>query len=478
MNVTLPGGIISDIPKDFPSFFRKGTAINPKYGKPFEHQIYGVYLALQALELRQDTDYSKLKTKIVNAVLARRKDCNGFWLHNQPPGPGVIHFRSTSSAIRLLVEAYVDGLIHDENLIGISLRKHLSFSERLDNGGLWFYHDSLESFLSNSPDPRRMFKNTAWGSSTQNALVLNTHIDTLVTILHVLKWVNLPDDDRQVFAEFLEAGLNTLQYILTPLSGLMQASFQVFDSFARKQIFKCYKDCCFLGYRAWCKAFFLYYSRLRPYLKVKFPFFIYNDGFLERDLGRFGLSYIYHLVNTRDLAKLALQLDAHSLYAELSKSLRQIVIKGLQYTFSPSYFRYIEYSFTKRNDPILACEALFTLFRREQLLSDIWIQRYISIRRRLPPTPALLGYDPVILDHSLVNNSKILCEFEIDPQSADILILSARRYLIINISDTDCALPCHITKQYSPVWTNRYSDGLEKVTIVPPYSAILLERNS
>jgi hypothetical protein len=44
------------------------------------------------------------------------------------------------------------------------------------------------------------------------------------------------------------------------------------------------------------------------------------------------------------------------------------------------------------------CEALMTWFARGDLLTERWVERYVAVRGQLPPSPALMGYDPAVTD--------------------------------------------------------------------------------
>lgn len=474
------GSLKANVPEDFPCFFADGIPVHRRHGTPHELDIYALYLGLRALECREDCDYSDLRAQIVKGVLARREICDGFWYHSHWPGSHVgSGLRSTSAAIRLLVEAHFDGLIDDEDQIVSSLHKHLSFGERLDDGSLWFYHDSFESSVRSSVSPFKSFKNRVWGSSEGNTLILNSHIDTLRTILHVLTWVDaLRDADRRSFTAKLYSGLAALQHVLVPRNGPACSLFQCTDSFVRRQIFNSYDQASSAVGKVWVKLWRQYYSRLRPHLKARFPSFQFKDGYLERDISLSGMAFRYHVVNTWDLARLALQLEAHRIDIDLAVKSREMARKGLEYAFSPSYLEFVEHCCRKgQGFGIRLCEALFTFFQREQLLNDTWIRRYVTIRRCLPPTPALLGYDPIVIDRSLIRDTRIIAEFELDIQSTDVLILSKGRYLIVNFGDYDTVLPDYMSHPYTAVWLSDRACVAESRITLGPHSAVMLQKH-
>ena len=129
-----------------------------------------------------------------------------------------IHMRFTSAAIRLLAEAFADGLIDNPRIVLDALKRHLSFAEDLVHG-TWFLHDLLERPEAGLPNPRGAagrISNHAWGSSTTNCLVLNTHIDTVSTCIYLLKELQLSAPDREYLLSTIDAGMAALKCVLTP----------------------------------------------------------------------------------------------------------------------------------------------------------------------------------------------------------------------------------------------------------------------
>ncbi len=474
MNIS---GVETDIPKDFSHFFVDGVPINRKVGIPKENDVYNLYLGLRTQEIVEGSDNRSLRKRLVRGVTDRLKACGGLWAHRQWPGSTEGNgLRSTADGILILVEGYRDGLIEDVGFIVSTVRRHLSFSEPLGNGGLWFYHDSFESSEHAPDNPQKPCNNFAWGSSKGNALVLNTHVYTLITIMQVLRSVeNLPTRDSQDFSQHVEAGLKALEYVLQPKGGLGASLFQSLDGLARNHLFQKGNDS---QSRPFINRGFgsVYFNRLRPFLKGRFPCFQSKDGYLERDIGYAGMGFNYHLVNTWDLARLANQLERSGHGKHLAEKATQMALSGLQYVFSPEYRKFLDYfAQSIPGYPILICEILFTFFLREELLNELWIQRYISIRRTTLPTPAILGYDPLVINRGLTKEIPMFREFEINTGSADILILLSGQYLIINFTDGDIVLKKAIMQKYQSTWRSEASVGAENGRL-PPQTAVLLQR--
>ena len=176
-----------NVPSEVEKVCYKDRLIDRRDNSPMEMDGYSLYLALKAYEIRYSSDLYDEKTEIVSALLERLHQCGGFWSHGKwTANKEEIHLRFTSAAIRLLVEAYIDGIIKDTFLIKRLLYNHLKYSEKLDMGE-WFLHDSFESEIHNLHYPSHFSKNNQWGSSYRNLLVLNTHIDTLNTLLFTLE---------------------------------------------------------------------------------------------------------------------------------------------------------------------------------------------------------------------------------------------------------------------------------------------------
>jgi hypothetical protein len=133
-----------NLPSEIASFFVDGIFINRLYKKPMEMDAYSLYLGFKALERRGGSDFSAERKILADAVVRRMRQCGGFWAHNSwTSGEREVHMRFTAAAIRLLAEAWSDGIITDSSTVVDALKRHLSYREEIQFG-TWFFHDSLE----------------------------------------------------------------------------------------------------------------------------------------------------------------------------------------------------------------------------------------------------------------------------------------------------------------------------------------------
>ena len=198
MKLTILGSCkVVDWPTEIACFFKGEHVVDPRNGSLMEMDALSIY---HFANFYQDKELAR---KCVLGVLNNlgNKD---FWEHGAW-GFKEVHLRFTSSALRLLLitNENHNELINEERLISL-LEKHSEFHERLSSG-IWFYHDSIESDnLSYYP----LWEGIDFLSATpKNKLILNTHLDTLTTLLIACNMLALPASLHNMVDE----GLNALE---------------------------------------------------------------------------------------------------------------------------------------------------------------------------------------------------------------------------------------------------------------------------
>ena len=390
------------LPGDLPRLMSNGVLCDPRNGSPMEMDAYSAYLALKALEKTTYSQYLPERSLICDALLSRLSDCGGFWRHGAwTKSETEIHMRFTAAAIRLLVEAFEDRLIASPGIIVESLKRHLAYSERLTQG-TWFLHDSLEHSSTDLPYPQKRLSNTAFGSSQRNCLALNTHLDTISTTLNVLQRIPLSMAERGFFTRAAASGLTALELVLGRSRSRFWRPFSAFDRLMRAMAFRSngLRDGP-AGQRIRRKAYGLVrraWFPLRQHIRSRLPAFAFLDGYIERDIALAGTSFEYHLVNVYDLARLLIQHREYPLpgHAALLRRCGLLVDAGLDYAIRTSYFDFLIASTRENARPILLCEAILARLstREEKTAPPHWARAYCIIRQLLPPSPAILGYDP------------------------------------------------------------------------------------
>jgi len=396
------------VPDDLDSLLHDEVLIDRRNKTPMEMDGYSYYLACKALEKAYQVDLGSEKKRIVDACVKRCKVCDGFWSHGAWTGsPKEIHMRFTSTAIRLLVEGYKDGLISDSGIVIKSMRKHLEFSEPIDSG-IWFFHDSLELPSIGIEYPFKNIKNQVWGSSPTNMLVLNTHIDTLVTILFVLRSIKIHPDDKKFLVEKLAKGVDALKAVLKLNPSFAWKVFSLIDSQVRYFLFNTVaNDVVF--FKVIRKIIYKFYFPVRHLFRSKVPGFVFEDGYIERDISLGGKGYEYHFVNVWDLAKFIKEAgkSEHIQDKEFIDYCMNLVGNGINYAVSNPYWKYVLETTKKQGGAMEICESIIIMQQIEKSGEDDehWKEAYDKICSLIPPSPALMGYDPLILDDTLQQSS-------------------------------------------------------------------------
>lgn len=315
----------------FPSEFNKIFCSRNKYlvsgqvGKDFYFEMNGesMYYMLKGEELAYNYDYSEYKKKIVQAVCQRMADCNGILLHKSLISDKLdTQFRATNSAIRILIHAVLEGdevKSELESLVNYQYKFFMPFMN-----GIWFPHDLSEY---NKKCRKRQLKTKAFGKERTNTVTLNTHLDSLNTLLLLHSKIS----NLNIRVEFdLEDLINRA---IVPLKGLFYHDLNSsFPSIILQKIDFLF----YLLSNKRKKLFFpitkVYDSLLHPLLfKVLFPRLFFNYGFIARDLAIRHRHADYLLPNAVDIARfLCLYESYHEsdplFVADLNKQLYKTVL--------------------------------------------------------------------------------------------------------------------------------------------------------
>jgi hypothetical protein len=429
-HVTVIGTAVDTVlPDDIEQCLNDGICIDRRNNTPMEMDAYSIYLALKAIELSTGSSLQAQKQLLADAVIRRMDECGGFWRHGAWTGSELeVHMRFTAAAIRLLVEAIEDNLIAHPRIVVDALKHHLSFAERLENG-LWFLHDSLESKDVNVPHPGRLTRNDAFGSSDKNCLVLNTHLDTLLTIMHVMRRIDLTAEDQGYFRSALSAGVDALRTVLRPNTGAAWSTFERLDSLIRRALFKSFKVRN-LRSRAIRYGITKFYFPARQQVRSWMPSFLFKDGYTERDIRLDGISFEYHVANLYDLARFALEARTSRLVADeqLLNYCDKVVQAGINYVVLTTYWHCLVAGFAWNGKAIILCETMVAWLSSDDRSAPAeWIKAYCAIRRVIPPTPALLGYDPISVGEMPVRDAY--------SPTIDVVELRDGRQLIVDIAN-------------------------------------------
>jgi hypothetical protein len=148
-----------------------------------ENEAYSLYLALQGLESASGKRlYGLLKQQVLFSVIARQST-DGGWHHGEWSDFMESHYRLHNGAV-LLLEAALEE--RPDDTVRQALTNAAAYTARHTDQtdlGLWFLHDSLEEDLDLlHRSGSRLVPSRVLGKSPANKLILNTHLDALVTL--------------------------------------------------------------------------------------------------------------------------------------------------------------------------------------------------------------------------------------------------------------------------------------------------------
>jgi hypothetical protein len=392
------------IPDGLSELYLGGVLNDRRNDTTMEMDGYSIYLALKALDWTRPGGFASERKQIIDALLTRMSQCDGFFSHGAWTGSTEeIHFRFTAAAVRLLLEGWQDGLCRLEDLRGV-LDKHVSYFETLPIG-LWFLHDSLELAETRALDPSRPTSNHAWGSSLKNCMVLNTHLDTLATLVHCLNRGVIPEAKAAPYLDRVRSALDALQAVLEQNKSLNWKVFSFFDSR--------FRDIVFLlallptSSKEKARESLTRVVRLRRYIRSKMFGFRFNDGYLERDISFPGTYFEYHIVNLYDLARVICEVKENGVLRNGRWPIDDwiaILDRALDYACRAPYSFELKSSTKETGRAIYVCEGILLRLSFDDKFKppQSWVTTYCVIRRRVPPSAAILGYDPFIVKQSKV----------------------------------------------------------------------------
>jgi len=258
---------------------------------PQEQAALLLYNVASLMEASGKRVYTALRHLIAYSVMIRL-DERGRWRHGHWTRLMETHTRFQADGISLLIDHFERSrnrsFLHAADRASQYL---LSLSDWLDSGR-WFLHDELEAEPELvSLGYHNLVESNAFGKSTSNTLCVNTHVNTLRTLL-----LMATHDQTGKYREQHRLGLQALRTVLSAQSrpDAFESVFEVYELGGRLA----------RGGRVGRKAS-SWLTRVagRSMLKAKarYPRLVMPNGFIERDLVASSLSQRYNLINLRDL---------------------------------------------------------------------------------------------------------------------------------------------------------------------------------
>lgn len=291
LRLVLIGDII--LPQNIYDTFSNNGFLISKYGGNdcyFEISGESLYYALCDIEMKTNESMLQYKKIVVNAIKNRIKECGGRLLHGSltQSGEKDTQLRASNSVIRTLLKACEDGFdIYDIlcDLINFHYRFFFNWKD-----GIWFCHDTSEI---NGKKPRTHLQTRTVGKERRNTLTLNTHLDSLSTLIILKK--QYPDIKLSFsLDDYINRGIQSINQLFGIRDNALSLLFQKVDDFFIKRI--SFLKMGALG-KAWTRIF-------HPVLfKLITPTIFFRNGFIARDLAVMNIHMDYLVVNIVDFAR-------------------------------------------------------------------------------------------------------------------------------------------------------------------------------
>lgn len=393
MQVSILGSCsVIRFPDDVDAFFNGDNLIDIRNGFRMEMDALPLYF------LAIHTKDKSLVARLSKGIASNLRDSGvGLWVCGVW-GCDEIHLRFVSCALRFMLLNPQDFSYEQTHR---SILQHLSHHESV-MGGKWFYHDSIET-NGQSYYP-------TWSGvhmrdvSQKNMLILNTHIDTLVTIL-IARHLGFNFGN-----EWLEKGLCALNGYFDEGELLQGFKLKVDQIFRGVLLFVDCREGIIAG--LCCRVLkHFYYSKVRMYFRRRKNIRGAKDGFTERDIRLPGSNFEYHVVNLWDISRLLLWMRyTKTTDIVLEKKLMKTLESGLHYCASSSiYTNYIKRISLKKgvsNELLEAIAASCSLGLQHSWL----VKLYFEWREFSPPSVGIMGIDNILSGVDIPDNEIIYSE--------------------------------------------------------------------
>ena len=415
-----------------------------------ELDAYGLYVIMSGLELATGKMlYSMLKRQLLFSVITRQAE-DGGWYHGEWTDRMESHYRFHNGAMLLLEAALKE---HPDEIASKSLERAAQFiSRRTDKTdlGLWFLHDSLEE---NAEMMRELCKQTGstWipartlGKSPTNKLILNTHLDAIVT----LEQYHEVTGDGQ-YTEQLDSARAATRGVLAlrPAESLYRVMYRAI----RLTLLPESKAMRLPPYTRAVKRLTWKYliPKLLPGIKRRYPRLVMPGGFIERHLGMPHYDINYHPVNILDLTRLWRCFPDEDLGGIIDAAIKAVSDSSILQLWAESRPRHFSV--------VVWVDALYQLctLRQDaayrQLLAE-GIMLIVDTGLGFPPS--LFGAD----SEAVKITDRVPCPSPSDPQLkvANLSCNGRSEILVVNATDSDRVLTWESNKTQAVSWVT--ADG-------------------
>jgi hypothetical protein len=290
-----------------------------------ENEAYSLYMLCNGLARATGRPlYTLLKRQIVGSIIARLAP-DGGWYHGEWTDLMESHFRLHAAGVLVLEAAFEETR---DPVVGQALERAAAFlAQRHDRTDLgpWFLHDGLEESVERATaegapvwEPTRVL-----GASPANKLILNSHLDAIVTLD---RYRELTGDTHH--AATVEAARGTAMAVLTarPAERLYRLAYAAvrLTLLPKAGVARLSPPLKLMRRLA--------RSRLLPNLyrlKWRYPRFVMPGGMIDRHLAPKHFNTGYHTVNLMDVVRLMRRFPDEALRGIAHDAVRAVTETGL-----------------------------------------------------------------------------------------------------------------------------------------------------
>jgi len=286
------------------------------------HALWLIFSGLQRATGKRI--YGLLKTQLLLSVLSRQGEDGGF-RHGEWTDSMESHYRLHCSAMHLMMDALTET---DDPVARTALAKAARFiSDKRDatEVGAWFYHDELElSETGMNGAPFKWLPGRALGKSTQNMLVLNTHLDTLIALD---RYRQLTGDAQ--YASLVESGVKSAQTVLALRSAewLYRLLFSAINLTLLPTAQAMHLP---IGKRLWKRIGWQLFIPNLHHIKNRFPRLVMPGGYIDRHLSLGSWAFHYLTVNIMDLTRARRRFGGQGFDTVLHEAARFTQVSGVR----------------------------------------------------------------------------------------------------------------------------------------------------
>lgn len=396
-----------------------------------ELDAHGLYTALGGLELAtRKVFYRLLKRQLLYSVIAQQAE-DGGWYQGEWTDLMESHYRLHNAAMLMLEAGWEES---GDALVRSALERAAAFLARCTDQtdiGAWFLHDSLESSAEAMEEMRRQTR-TPWiptrtlGKSPTNKLILNTHLDAIVTLD---RYRELTGDHR--YDELLASARAAARAILAlrpaePLYRLLYWAIYL-SLLPKAEGMRLPLPLKVVKRLTWQHL----WPRMHRVKRV-FPRLVMPGGLIERHVAPLHYDINYHPVNLLDLVRHARRFPNEA-QTEVMRAAVDVVVKRklLDYWSEQEYRRFAL---------VVWADALYQLctlkpdLELRQHLADA-ILRIEDADLGLPPS--LLGGEAEVVGCQ----GRLPCPAPADARLRVVNLSLADRAEVLLVNPTDAALP-------------------------------------